>query len=154
MSEPETDRRTLALEGIELCRRGRWSEGLHRLGEVAATEGSTSELPSQYYAFLGYGLARFQRRVREGLQLCEHAVKQEFFQVDNYALLARTAMLANNRRRAVQAIEQGLAIDHQDQDLLKLRRDLGVRRRPVLRFLSRDHALNRILGRLRHVVLR
>lgn len=153
MSEPETDRRALALEGIDLCRRGRWNEGLHRLGKVAATEGSTSELPSQYYAYLGYGLARFQRRIREGLQLCEHAVKQEFFQVDNYSLLARTAMLAKNRRRAIQAIEQGLAIDHQDQGLLKLQRELGVRRQPVLRFLSRDNTFNRILGRLRHAIL-
>lgn len=153
MSGPESDRRTLALEGIDYCRRGRWAEGLQRLGRVAAAEGTKGDLPSEFYAYLGYGLARFKHRAREGLRLCEYAIRQEFFRVDNYAMLARTALLANNRRKAVNAVERGLAIDHQDQGLLKLRRELGVRRPPVISVLRRDHTVNRILGRLRHAFL-
>lgn len=153
MSDSDSDRRALAVQGVELCRRGRWAEGLQRLGRVAASEGPSDELPSEYFAYLGYGIARFEDRVREGLRLCERAVKREFYVVDNYAMLARTALLANNRRKAVVAIERGLAIDRQDQSLLKLRRDIGVRRPPVLPFLSRESALNRLLGRLRHAIL-
>jgi hypothetical protein len=154
MSDADNERRALALEGVELCRRGRWGEGLQRLGKVTELEGSVRDLPSEYYAYLGYGIARFEDRVREGLRLCERAVKQEFYRVDNYAMLARTALLANNRHKAVVAVERGLAVDRQDQGLLKLKRDMGVRRPPVLPFLSRESALNRLLGRLRHAVLR
>ena len=123
------------------------------MGKIAESDGSSEDLPSEYFAYLGYGIARFEDRLREGLRLCERAVKREFYRVDNYSMLARTALLANNRRKAVVAVERGLAIDRQDQALLKLKRDMGVRRSPVLPFLSRESALNRLLGRLRHALL-
>jgi hypothetical protein len=44
----------------------------------------------------------------------------------------------------------GLAVDNRHPGLLELRRRLGVRQPPVLRFLSRSHPLNVWLGRARH----
>ena len=75
-----------------------------------------------------------------------------FYQPENYLNLARTQLLANDRRGAVSAIQGGLKIDPHQEDLLELQRQIGVRREPVLSFLSRDNLINRILGRLRHNV--
>lgn len=146
----DDDLRAIALNGIELCRRDRWAEGLEQLARVTRSQASAADLPSQFYAYLGFGIAHRQRRVREGLQLCEHAVRLEFYEPENYVQLARTAMLAGRRRRAVTALRQGLAIDPSHRELREVLIEIGRRRRPVLPFLSRSNPVNRLLGRIRH----
>jgi hypothetical protein len=140
----------LAEEGIALCRRGEWDKGIQILGRVVEAQGVSSELPGVAYSFLGWGVAKAQRRVRDGLRLCEHAVKVQFYEPDNHWNLARVRMLANDRRGAVQSIARGLKLDGNHEGLRALRHEIGIRRRPVIPFLSRDNPLNRLLGRMRH----
>lgn len=135
--------------GIALCRAGEWDRGLNVLGRLAS---AGERLSSQGYSFLGYGLAHRRRQVREGLQLCNHAVKLEFYQPDNMLNLARTQLLAGDRRGATASMRRGLAIDRDHPGLLALAEDLGTRRTPVLQFLSRSNPLNVALGRLRHAI--
>jgi hypothetical protein len=140
----------LAWQGIDLCRQGDWRQGLDLLRRVADAKDPGIELPGLFYSYLGFGVARFDRRVREGLTLCEHAVKREFYQPENYLNLARTHLLAGNRRKAMSAVLAGRRIDRAHRGLAELHRELGLRRRPVLPFLSRTNPLNRLLGRMRH----
>lgn len=140
----------LAWQGIELCRKGSWRQGLDLLRQVADAEGRGSDLPSLFYSYLGFGIARFDRKVREGVALCQHAIKKEFFQPENYVNLARTHMLAGRRREAMEAIAAGRRLDPDDPGLAALHEELGVRRSPVLRFLPRRSFLNRLFGRVRH----
>jgi hypothetical protein len=143
-----------AERGIDLCRRGEWDLGVGLLMQVAAETGGRS-LPSLAYSYLGYGIARGERRrIDEGLKLCRHAVKIEFFQPENYLNLARTCILAGERGPAVRALKDGLKIDPRSEEMLTLQRELGVRRGPVLSFLSRDNPVNRTLGWLRHQITR
>lgn len=107
-------------------------------------------MPGLFYSYLGYGIARYQNRVSEGLKLCQHSIKVEFYQPENYVNLARTYLLSNDRSGAVKTVRSGLKIDPQNPDLLELYRDLGIRKLPVLSFLSRSNPLNRFLGSLRH----
>lgn len=137
-------------QGIDLCRRGDWVQGLDLLRRTADTKDSAAEMPGLFYSYLGFGIARFERRVREGLALCEHAVKREFYQPENYLNLARTQLLANQRRKAIESVIAGRRLDRAHPGLAALHRELGLRRRPVLSFLSRTNPLNRLLGRLRH----
>jgi hypothetical protein len=139
-----------ALEkGLTLCRRQEWDKGLRLLGLLA--EGpDRSSLPGLFYSYLGYGIARVEGKVAEGLKLCQHSIKVEFYQPDNYLNLARTHLLTRNRKEAVDAIRRGLKIDPNHVELTALSRDLGVRRPPVIGFLSRDNFLNRLLGAMRH----
>jgi hypothetical protein len=136
--------------GIDCCRRGDWNEGLRHLGQIA--EQGDADLPGLFYSYLGYGIALREQRVREGLQLCRHSVKVEFYQADNYHNLARTCLLARQRSAAVRAVTDGLKIDPHHPGLLALRKEMGTRDRPVLPFLDRGHALNQFLGRLRHAI--
>lgn len=137
------------LRGIALCRRDAWDEGLEILGPVADAK-TRVELPSTFYSFLGYGLARQCRRYREGLSLCEYAVKVGICEPENYLNTARTLLLMNRRGRALGILNRGLALSPQHADLVETRLSLGVRRSPVLPFLGRSNLVNRALGRLRH----
>ena len=136
--------------GIDCCRRGDWNEGLRQLGQIA--ERGDTGLPGIYYSYLGYGIALREKRVREGLQLCRHSVKVEFYQADNYHNLARTYLLARQRSAAVRTVLDGLKIDPHHRGLLVVRKELGIRGRPILPFLDRGHVLNQFLGRLRHAL--
>ena len=140
----------LAWRGIELCRRGEWQEGFYWLSLAADATVETCAVPSLFFAYLGYGLARFQGEVDEGVRLCRRAVELDMYQTENYYYLALTLLLAEERRLAVDAVEQGMQIDATHEGLKALKADIGERRRPVLPFLPRTNFLNRSLGRVRH----
>jgi hypothetical protein len=136
--------------GIDSCRKGDWNEGLRHLGLIAAMGEEAGTLPGIFYSYLGYGIARKEKRIQEGLRLCRHSIEVEFFQAENYLNLARTCLLARDRKGAVKAVRAGLKIDRGHRELIAFYRELGIRSRPVLPFLSRDNFLNQILGRIRH----
>jgi hypothetical protein len=139
-------------DALERCRRGSWRDGLPALARIAEQDERQGALPALVYSYLGYGIALRQQRVQEGLRLCQHAVKLEFYQAENYLNLARTHLLANHRRAAVRAVADGLKIEPDQRQLLELRRELGQRRAPVLPFLARSNPLNSLLGRIRHLL--
>ena len=141
--------RVLAESAIEICRAGDWSRGLTILADLVKERGLSDSVPGVAYSFLGYGIARYQRQVKEGLRLCQHAVKTQFYHPDCHLNLARVHVLAKNRKGAVAAIAQGLALDPRNSALRALQNEIGVRKRPVVGFLSRDNPLNRTLGKLR-----
>jgi tetratricopeptide (TPR) repeat protein len=141
-------------EAIERCRRGAWKDGVAALARIAEQEERQGALPALVYSYLGYGIALLQQRRQEGIKLCQHAVKLEFYQAENYVNLARTLLLAGQRRNAVRAVADGLKIEPDNPQLIALRGEVGVRKQPVLSFLSRSNPLNLLLGRLRHALRR
>ncbi|HYU31126.1 MAG TPA: hypothetical protein VEW48_03105 [Thermoanaerobaculia bacterium] len=149
MNEGQPDFSRVLRRGIERCRQGDWEVGLAFLGQIAEAERS-SALPGIFYSFLGYGIALRQRRVQEGLKLCQHSVKIQFYEPENYVNLARTCLLAGDRPAAVRAVIDGLKVDRQHPELLRIHLELGIRAEPILPFLSRSNPLNRLLGRIRH----
>lgn len=137
--------------GVALCRAEDWKRGLPILAELA---GKRSGLPGVALSYLGYGIASERRQIRDGREMCRRAAASDFYQPDVLFNLARVEHLANNRRAAVKALETGLGLDPTHAGMLKLKKGIGVRRRPVLGFLSRDNPLNVLLGRLRHAITR
>jgi hypothetical protein len=141
---------TVAYEGIKLCRQGSWSQGVTHLTRVAREKNADTKLPGVFYSYLGYGIALCEHRVREGLELCERAVKAGFYEPDNYLNLSRAHLLRKNRRTAVKWLGKGLKVDPNHDGLISLQNDLGFRKRPILPFLPRDSTFNILLGRMRH----
>ena len=136
--------------GIQLCR-GRELEKGYRLLRSVTEEGEASrELPGLFFSYLGYGIAAFEARYNDGLALCERAIEMEFYNTENHYNLARTYMLLGSRKKTIAAIRAGLRVDAEDRELRLLLRQLGVRKRPAIPFLRREHGLNRWLGSLRH----
>ena len=137
--------------GVELCRQGEWEKGVDYLVKALASgERVSSSISSLCYSYLGYGIAKYKGRQREGLAFCEQAVKIEFFQPENQLNLARTHLLMKNRAKAIAALQQGLKLHPDHSALRKLAAEVGERREPVLGFLHRNNFLNVLFGRIRH----
>ena len=113
-----TELNQAAVRGVEACKKGQWKEGLAVLGKIAEADRQGAELHGQFYSYLGYGIARYERRVKEGLALCQHSIKVQFYEPENYVNLARVYLLARNRRKAVDDRRQRLrpedTVGHQD----------------------------------------
>lgn len=150
MTTAPTQLQTGAQEGIQLCRQGKWKEGMKTLGLIAEADRQGTELPGLFYSYLGYGIAKFEGRAKEGLALCKHAIKVQFYESENYLNLSRVYLLRNRRSRAVQALQQALKLSPRHPEAVKLAKQIGFRRRPVIPFLSRDNPLNVYLGKMRH----
>lgn len=138
-------------EGLQLCRADEWQSGLEILWKIARKQDRDKALPSLYYSYAGYGAAKFDGNLKEGIKLCRHAIKVDPLEPDNYLNLARVEILRHNRKTAVRALQRGLRVRPDHPRLLEFKRDIGFRRPPVIRFLSRDNRLNIWLGKHRYL---
>lgn len=143
----------LAWEGVDLCRVGRLEEGFATLELVAQESDGLDDAPAAFFAYLGLGTAMVRGRYRKAEAYCLKAVDRAPEEYDGHLCLARVHSYFSARGRALAAIHDGLEAAASSAELLSFRREIGMRRAPVVPFLSRDHGLNRVLGRLRHRVL-
>ena len=102
-----------------------------------------------YRSYFGLSLGLAERRFDRALELCRSAAKEEFFNPALYHNLARLHLAFGFKSEGIRYLRRGLMIDPQNEPILKEMRSLGVRRKPVLAFLRRDHLVNRWFGRLR-----
>lgn len=138
--------------GVTFCREGNWEQGFAQLLRVVeASDGRATGLPPIASSYLGHALAR-QGRLREGRQRCEEAARAQFYQPEVLANLAHVYLLSGERRRSFAVVQRGLKLDPGHRGLNALLDELGERRPPVLRFLSRGNPLNLFLGRVRHAL--
>ena len=140
----------VAEKGIELCKEGCWDEGLVCLSNISDMSTMDPALIGRVYSYLGLGIAIRQDRVREGIELCERAIRLEFYDPIHYIHLAKIQIYSGRKRAALRTIRDGLRIAPENRMLKRLRCLFGFRRPPVLPFLDRAHFLNVTLGRWRH----
>lgn len=138
--------------GIEAARAGDFERGLIFLAEayLRLSRAPDAKIPPAALSWYGLALAMHRGRFKEAADFCQLAIDKEFYNSEHYVNLARVWVAGKSRRKAVEAIDRGLAVESGNVTLLKLRVGLGVRRPPVLTFLHRDHPVNQALGRLRH----
>jgi hypothetical protein len=109
-------------------------------------------------SYYGWLQAVVDKRPRNGATHCRRAVAN-FKTSDKhiaesvypilYLNLGRTLLLSGRKREAVETFRKGLTYDRWHRELRKEMTALGVRKQPVLPFLSRSNPLNKVLGRLR-----
>ncbi|GAM10116.1 hypothetical protein OR1_02404 [Geobacter sp. OR-1] len=90
-------------------------------------------------------------RYDEAAELCREEVEREPAKSDNYLFLGRILMAADRKREAIRVFSDGLAFE----DNAKIRHELnqlGRRRFRIISSLSREHLLNRILGKISHTL--
>jgi len=130
---------------------GDFESGYALLGEVCDRfRGSGAKIPAPVVSYYGLCLAFHRERHREAAEFCQAAIDAEPFKADYYANLAQVCAAGRIRRKAINALQRGLALEPENPRLLRLQATLGARRTPVIPFLDRSNPLNVFLGRLRH----
>ncbi len=133
------------MRGLTRFQSGEYAAALTFFEKAEAAPG-IDDNPTTCLSFVG--LTRIILGDGEGIKQCRTAAHFEQYDADVYYNLAVAELKMRDRRRAVDAIRSGLIIDRDHRGLNALRRKIGERRPPVVRFLSRDHGLNKFLGRL------
>jgi len=115
---------------------------------------------SMVLSYYGYLLAMVEKKYKSAADFCEKAITLHPRKLPPglgstqkpllYFHLARVYHVSGNRNGAVKTIYRGIGFDVEGGILHRELEKLGVRRRPVIPFLGRNNALNRLFGRLRH----
>ncbi len=122
---------------------------VERAAENFRTAHNLDPANPRYRSFFGLALALVERRFDRALELCRSAAKEEFFNPELYHNLARVHLAFGFKAEAIRYLRRGLMIDPANMAMTDDLQSLGLRQAPVLRFLPRRHAMNRLLGRVR-----
>jgi tetratricopeptide (TPR) repeat protein len=137
----------LVSRGIEECDSGNTLEALMYL-EKASRKGKTPLLNS----YLAYCLAKEHESYRDAIELGIGAVNEHSGNLVLYLNLAKVYILADQRNNALKVLRQATKRGR-DERILRLIKELGIRKKPVLPFLQRGNPINIFLGKLRHKFL-
>jgi tetratricopeptide (TPR) repeat protein len=103
--------------------------------------------------------AILNKNYTHGIEICSKAIKlikekmpygHEFYYPVLYLNLGRTYLASGNKKYAVEAFQKGLIFDDDNKDLLQEIKRLGLRRKPIVRFLPRSHPINKYIGVMLH----
>lgn len=112
--------------------------------QIAGTPAATG------LSYFGLCLALVQRKFKPAIDICKRAIDLQFYNGDHYVNLTRVYIAAGNRKKAVETADQGLKLLPDHDELLATRKEIGIRSRPPVPFLDRDHPINVSLGQARH----
>ncbi len=136
--------------GVAAAKAAEYERGLIFLAEAYRhLSGDKRRLSGPLLSFYGLCLALHRGRIKEAAEFCWLGVEKDRYNPDVYDNMARVWLAGRSRRKAVEALEKGLALDARHPGLLRLRTEMGSRKVPVLPFLHRDNPLNVSLGKMR-----
>jgi tetratricopeptide (TPR) repeat protein len=125
--------------GLSLCRKGMLSQA-SAIFQHLVDDGS--DLPS-HLSYCGLLTAIVHGKQSEGLALCERALCFGALEPDIVLNLARVYERCGERQKALNLLRRALRDKPRHRGLLKRINRLSPRRRRPLRFLHRDHFLNK-----------
>jgi tetratricopeptide (TPR) repeat protein len=135
--------------GLDAVGCGRYLEALAYFEAAMQIETrSGARMPMKYLSYYGLCLAMVSNRFRQARRICEGAVRSEFFDPDLHLNLGMVYARTGDRRSAFNALLNGLRLNPRHAGLVRAIRRMGIRRPPILGFLSRANPLNRVLGHL------
>lgn len=140
--EREDEPQELFEKGKAMLKRGYPKEAAECL-EKALSMGLKS---SPCLSLLGIAIARSGGDLSRAEELCRVAIDKEFFWPQYYRNLSEIYMIKGDKAKAIRTIESGLRVDADNSELLDELCEMGVRRRPVIPFLSRTSPINKYLG--------
>jgi tetratricopeptide (TPR) repeat protein len=130
-------------QGLELLKKSRLSESANAFRMAFKTD---PENP-RYLSYYGLIVALAEDNLQDGINFCRAAIHRASFEPDFFVNLSKVYSKAGQRKKALEALVEGLNFDKNEARIKTEMRRLGVRRRPTLRFLPRGHFLNKTLGK-------
>lgn len=137
---------TVFRQAVSQLREGEYASALEGFSEAHLNAAREDSFYNKYLSYHGLMLALLDRP--RGLEMCRNAAANEHVDGDVFLNLARAEQQAGNRLASVRALQRGLQLAPNNRELRDMSLNIGMRRKPVLRFLQRDHPLNRMLGKL------
>jgi len=131
--------------GVESASRGDYAAALTLL--AAVYQAVPAEQYPQGLSSYGLCLSRVEHKNKLGAELCEKAIKLQMYDARHWANLVRLYIGVKNRKKAVDVLERGMKKLPYDDVLLGVRAEIGYRKAPYFRFLSRRNPLNRMYSR-------
>ncbi|HVT02050.1 MAG TPA: hypothetical protein VHL58_01600 [Thermoanaerobaculia bacterium] len=135
--------------GITAVERGDFSAALRLFRAIY--EKNPEAAPVEGLSYYGLCLARVEKKLKLGADLCRKAIQAQFYDSAHHGNLIRIYLQAKNRRAAVKVLEEGLSRMPKDGTLLALRDQMNYRAPVPILFLHRDNPVNRVLGHLRYM---
>jgi len=138
--------------GRQLLDAGRPREALAFLKsaiELERNEDRRSRGQARYLSYYGLGLCLTRNGMRDALNYCRKATEIESFSPDIWWNLGRVALTVRRKGEAHRAFRKGLSLEPGHAGIRQELKRMGLRRGPVLSFISRKHPLNVALGRMR-----
>ncbi len=135
--------------GLAYMKEENFLEAIRYLERVMAgtSKPSAATSPDVVSAYgLCVGIVR--KRWPEGVRLCRKAVEGDVLDIQLYYNLSRAYLGAGKKADAVRVLTRGLEINPRHRASRNLLARLGVRRKPLVGFLPRNHGINKVLGKM------
>jgi len=140
-------------QAVELTRQRRYAEALaifeKNLPQLSSHDVADKRILTGSSSFYGLCVAMVRRHYAEAIQYCNLSLKSQFMEPDHRANLGLVYLERGDRASAVENLHAGLRIQPNNPRIRAILNDIGTRRPPVIRFLSRANPLNVWLGRRR-----
>jgi tetratricopeptide (TPR) repeat protein len=98
-----------------------------------------------WYSYLGYCIAKQRGQIKKGIDLCLISLELEPRVQAHYLNLGNIHLVSGNKAEALRVFREGMTIGDNKEIQRKLD-EIGIRKPPVFKSLSRNHPLNRSLG--------
>ena len=137
--------------GLELLDHGSNKEALAFFNgaiEIEKRIGQVERPQARYLSYYGLCLSLTKTASHEAVRCCRTAARMESYRPDVCWNLGRVLLAAGRRREAHRALNWGLKMQSGHRGIQKSLKSMGIRRRPVLSFLDRNHPLNVLFGKL------
>ena len=146
--KPAEDSFRKGVQVLQARGRGKEAMALFEASLLLDSRAQNTSGQPRYRSYYGLCLSSTRGKRKEALKLCRKACEDEFYNWEVWFNLGRVEREAGNVMKAHQALVRALRLQPRNAEIRKELEELGMRRRPFLSFLSRDHPLNVFLGRL------
>ena len=129
--------------GIGFAKDGLYTAALHVFDQ--SLEFTQNPVAMSYYAI---SIAAADGDHDKAVSLCLIAANKEFYSPDIYLNLGKIFLLNGQKSNAIKTFRKGLSYDTSGGMIMSEMKNLGLRRKRIIVFLSRQNMINRFLGKL------
>jgi tetratricopeptide (TPR) repeat protein len=129
-------------KGLKAIEQGKILEALALVEKALIKE---PENP-RYQSLFGLCISKERGQITEAIDICERSLKAEPDFIEHYIYLGQVYKRAGLSRDAIDVIRKGLKIDRKHPGLIAEIETFGLRKNPVISYLSRNNVLNKYLG--------
>lgn len=98
-----------------------------------------------WYSYLGYCIAKQRGQIKKGISLCLSSLELERDNPVHYLNLGKIHLLSGNKSEALKVLREGM-LKGEHAEIRRILNEIGMRKPPVFKNLSRNNPLNRYLG--------